>query len=158
MCYSVYLSTNNQKDLTEYNTELVILNRIAKNDETHFTTLLKNPHKWYVGSKSGCSCTFRHLTSTELGFGKPVDWYKEEQDEIDATGELFRLIRKLLNGGYSADIISIWEGSDPENVIRMDIDLSQLDEFTFRLFENHQFIFFSSDKSENNTGSASEFP
>ena len=49
----------------------------------------------HVGSKSGCSCTFRHLYSIELGFGEPVDWYPEEPDAIEATIQLASTIRRL---------------------------------------------------------------
>jgi hypothetical protein len=158
MCYSVYLSTNNPTDLAKYNTELATFQRISESDENPFTAMLKNPNKWYVGSKSGCSCTFRHLTSTELGFGEPVDWYPEEQENISATKELFRLISMLFAGGYCADIMSTWEGSEQADIAEMNIDLSRLNESTFRLFENHHFILFASTGSENKDGSLSEFP
>ena len=80
MCYNLYLSTDNQKKLSEYNTELVKFRRIGKSDKSCFTTLLKNSNKWYVGSKSGCSCTFRHLASIELGFGETKNDSDSEAD------------------------------------------------------------------------------
>lgn len=144
--------------MAKYNTELVTFQRLGVRDKNPLTAMLKNPNKWYVGSKSGCSCTFRHLTSTELGFGEPVDWYPEEQENIDATKELFRLIRILFVGGDCADIISIWEGCNPADITEMNIDLSPLNEFTFRLFENHHFVFYASTGSKNKNGRVSEFP
>ena len=142
MCYALYLSTDNQKDLTKHNSDLVRFEPILNDDENHFTMLLKNRNKWYVGSKSGCSCTFRHLKSIELGFGEPEDWYREDQEEIDATKELFHLIEQLIFCEDQVDCISIWEGSDPEDVVKMDVQLSFLSEVSFRFFENHHFVFY----------------
>jgi len=142
MCYALYLSTDSQKDLTKHNSDLVRFEPILNDDENHFTMLLKNRNKWYVGSKSGCSCTFRHLKSIELGFGEPEDWYREDQDEIDATKELFYLIEQLIFCEDQVDCISIWEGSDPEDVVKMDVQLSLLSEVSFRFFDNHHFVFY----------------
>jgi len=142
MGYALYLSTDSQKDLTKHNSDLVRFEPISNDDENHFTMLLKNRNKWYVGSKSGCSCTFRHLKSIELGFGEPEDWYREDQDEIDATKELFNLIDQLIFCEDQVDCISIWEGSDPEDVVKMDVQLSLLSEVSFRFFENRHFVFY----------------
>ena len=141
MCYALYLSTDSQKDLTKQNSDLVRFEPISNDDENHFTMLLKNCNKWYVGSKSGCSCTFRHLKSIELGFGEPEDWYREDQDEIDATKELFHLIEQIIFSEDQVDCISIWEGSDPEDVVKMDVQLSLLSDVSFRFFDNHHFVF-----------------
>ena len=142
MCYTLYLSTDGQLDLTKHNSDLVRFEPISNNDEKPVVMLLKNPNKWYVGSKSGCSCTFRHLKSTELGFGEPEDWYREDQDEINATKELFLLIEQLIFCEHQVDCIDIWEGSDPENVVKMNVQLSLLSEVSFRFFENHHFVFY----------------
>ena len=142
MCYALYLSTDSQKDLTKHNSDLVRFEPISNDDENNFTMLLKNRNKWYVGSKSGCSCTFRHLKSIELWFGEPEDWYREDQDEIDATKELFNLIDQLIFCEDQVDCISIWEGSDPEDVVKMDVQLSLLSEVSFRFFENRHFVFY----------------
>jgi len=80
--------------------------------------------------------------STELGFGEPEEWYREDQDEIDATKELFRLIEQLVFYDHQVDCINIWEGSDSEGVVKMNVQLSLLSEFTFRFFENHHFVFY----------------
>jgi hypothetical protein len=79
--------------------------------------------------------------STELGFGEPEDWYREDQDEIDATKELFRLIEQLIIYEHQVDCINIWEGSDPKDVVKMNVQLSLLNEVSFRFFENHHFVF-----------------
>jgi len=55
----------------------------------------------------------------------------------------------LINQGYCVDTLSIWEGSDPENAVELNVDLSQLDESAFRLFENHHFVYHASRRPEN---------
>ncbi len=87
MCYGVYVSTDSSEDLATRNTDLVRFEKVADPLSDPCITLLDFPSQWYVGSKSRCSCTFRHLTSIELGFSEPVDWYTEEQEELDATRE-----------------------------------------------------------------------
>jgi hypothetical protein len=139
MCYALYLSTNSDEDLTKYDSALVRLERVKAEDED--TRVLMYPNKWYVGSKSGCSCTFRHLTSTELGFGEPVDWAPEEEDEILATTELYRVIRPIISKGYTVDLLDLWVGMDRAEVTTLEVEISAISENTFRLFENHHFVF-----------------
>ena len=139
MCYALYLSTTSKEDLTELNTDLVRFERIRPEDEDARDLL--HSQRWYVGSKSGCSCTFRHLTSTELGFGEPVDWAPEEEDEILATAELYRAIRSIISGGFGVDLLNLWVGMERGEVTEMNIDLHSVPEAAFRLFENHHFVF-----------------
>ena len=80
MCYSIYLSTDSNRDLSTENSDLLRFKQ--ETIEEPIRSILQNEHQWYVGSQSGCSCTFRHLYSTELGFAEPVDWYQEDDDEI----------------------------------------------------------------------------
>ena len=139
MCYAVYLSTTSKDDLTKFNSDLVRLER-AKTEEEDASALLY-PQRWYVGSKSGCSCTFRHLTSTELGFGEPVDWAPEEEDEILATAELYRVIRRIISEEHSVDLLNLWVGMERGEITTMDVDFNSIPEKAFRLFENHHFVF-----------------
>ncbi len=141
MCYAVYLSTNSCAELNCYNTDLVKFESINGSSEDTVTKLLEFTHKWYVGSKSGCSCTFRHLASIELGFGKPEDWYHEEQDELEATQQLYQVIAALLSSGHEVDCIDRWEGAKPENIGVLEVSLDEVSEETFRLFENYRFTF-----------------
>lgn len=80
MCYGVYISTDSTQDLTSHNTNLLRFEKVVDPESDPCISLLEYASRWYVGSKSGCGCTFRHLTSIALGFSEPVDWYKEEQE------------------------------------------------------------------------------
>jgi hypothetical protein len=138
MCYMLYLSTDSPWDLTEFNSELLRFERL-EDDEGEGT--LRNPRKWYVGSKAGCSCTFRHLVSIELGFGEPVTWAPEEEDEIQATAALYRVIVQLRSEGYKVDLLDLWEGEQMSEIPSLVVDLGAISVHEFRLFENHHFIF-----------------
>src|SRR5262245_50629850 len=99
MCYSLYLSTDSPANLRFLNTDLV---RFQKADDYLYKIpgiidLLKFPNKWFVGSISDCSCTFRHLSAIELGFGLPEDWLGEEQVGLDATKQLYDVIVAVLS-------------------------------------------------------------
>jgi hypothetical protein len=101
--------------------------------------LLDFPSQWYVGSKSGCGCTFRHVTSTELGFGEPEDWHPEEEDEINATRELCAVLASLLDAGHRVDLVDRWEAAQPDAITTLDVSLDNVSEREFRMVENYKF-------------------
>ena len=139
MCYSVYLSTDSGENLGARNSALVRFETVANTDAAPYVALLEYPNRWFVGSKAGCSCTFRHLHSIELGFGDPVDWYPEEQDEMDATREIYATLVDLLSSGHQVDLVDAWEGAQVEDIHHLVVSLDQVSSTAFRLFENHRF-------------------
>ena len=141
MCFAVYFSTDSPADLTVHNTDLVRFERIDDGHEDPVAHLLGSENRWYVGSKSVCSCTFRHRMSSDLAFGEPESWFPEEQDELDATGELYGVIASLLAAGHVADCIDRWEGAAPEDIRTISVSLDEVPKAAFLLFENHRFVF-----------------
>jgi len=139
MCYGVYISTDSTRDLTSYNTDLLRFEKVVDPKSDPCIALLEHGSQWYVGSKSGCSCTFRHLKSIELGFSEPVDWYEEGQEELDATLELYAALDSLLTSGHQVDLVDRWEGSRPCDIKTLDVSLGDESARVFRLFENHKF-------------------
>ncbi len=77
--------------------------------------------------------------SVELGFSEPVDWYEEEQDELDATRELYSTLINLLSSGYQVDLVDLWQGAQPKDIIILEVSLDEVSETAFRMFENHKF-------------------
>ena len=140
MCYSLYLSTNSSEDLTRYNSELLKFKRLDAAENAGLI-ILRHRQRWYVGSKSACSCTFRHLPSVELGFGEPVAWYPEDADELRATAELYRVIARLVSAGHQVDCLDIWAGADLQAISEKVVNLEAVSETAFRLFENYHFVF-----------------
>jgi hypothetical protein len=131
------------EDLTVHNSELV---RFTKDlPQIAEVADLRYPNKWHIGSKSGCSRSFRHLHSIELGFGEPVAWYKEALEHIEATIQLIQIIRERVAKGEGVDCIGAWEHQEMYPVAkgRLNVDLSSIKNREFRFFENHHFIFSS---------------
>jgi len=140
MCYSLYLSTSSPEDLTKYNSELVRFRPPEPADEK-WTGLLRHEHKWFVGSKSQCSCTFRHFTSPDLGFTEPLDWFPEDKDNIQATAELQRVIHALVSAREQVDCLDAWFDARPEAIKEMAVKFNTVSEKQFLLFENYHFLF-----------------
>lgn len=142
MCYSVYISTDSSEDLGGRKSALIGFQKVSDFDADPCATLLDSANKWCVTAPEGCSCGFRHLCqeSVDLGFTVPQDWSPEEQNEIDATAELYRILVSLLAGGHKVDLVDVWEAQAiPEQVTVLDVALDEVPEKTFRLFEGHKF-------------------
>jgi hypothetical protein len=141
MCYVLLLSTTSNADLTEFNSDA--LRFTTELPQIADVAQLEFPHRWYVGSRSGCSCGFRHLYSIELGFGEPVDWFEESSEDIEATLDLIRVIRALHERGESVDCVDAWDHREMHPVAEttLEVDLDTVSDTQFRLFENHRFVF-----------------
>jgi hypothetical protein len=139
MCYSVFLSTSSPEDLSVHSTARVKFQ--TEDIGENVARILLHEHKWFIGSQSGCSCTFRHLTSPELGFGKPEEWYPEEGDELAATGEFVAVVRQLLNGGHEVDCVDVWNQEAGGGIATRQVELSVVSDEEFRFFENFHFVF-----------------
>src|SRR5262245_2689910 len=111
MCYALLLSTTSSDDLSQLNTDAVKFNAIPERLSSNH---LLYPHKWYIGSRTGCSCSFRHLYGPEFEFGVPEDWFPEEQSDIEATLQFIRLIRSLITKSEKVDCIDLWESDEIE--------------------------------------------
>ena len=139
MCYALILSTTSSEDLSQYNCEEIRFDQAVP--EHLLVDRLLYPSKWYVGSRTGCSCAFRHLYEPDLGFGVPEDWFPEEEADIQATQIFVRLVRSLLAKGESVDCIDSWDGKSETPFARLTVNLSQIRDEEFRFIENHHFDF-----------------
>jgi hypothetical protein len=139
VCYAVYLSTDSPQDLAQHNIDLIHFEHESIPESVG--SMLLYPHQWYVGSKSGCSCTFRHLYSVELGFGKLVAWYQEDEHEIAATLLFVKVVRALVERGHKVDCVDAWHGASMDDIHHRQVNLNELKDEQFRFFENHHFHF-----------------
>jgi len=143
MCYMTLLSTTSNEDLSQQNDNLVRFSRDLPGlaEESH----LAHPHRWFIGSRDGCSCGFRHLyvDSVDLGFAEPQEWYPEEPEDIEATRRLAATIRRLVDGGAQVDCVDAWDhGSDANGLSgTIHVDLAAVPDQALRFFENHRFVF-----------------
>ena len=143
MCYVLILSTTSDEDLSQFNCDEIKFN--AGVPERLPAERLKHLHKWYVGSRTTCSCTFRHLAGPDFDFGIPEDWFPEDPANIEATLIFVRVVRDLLAKGESVDCIDAWESTLAEAPRLLTVDLGQIRDEEFRFFENHHFEFVVND-------------
>ena len=143
MCYEVILSTTSGADLSQFNEDGLRFED-SHPERASFSQLLY-PNKWYIGSRTGCSCSFRHLYEPEHGFGAPEAWFPEETSDIEATLKFIRLVRSLIVSGERVDCFDLWAGSDavPTLSVPMRVNLRTLHDEEFRFFENYHFDFES---------------
>lgn len=144
MCYMTLLSTTADTDLSVHNNELVTFTRSLPGipEEKY----LAHEFKWFIGSKSVCSCELRHVyvDSVSLGFGEPEDWLPEEPDKIEATRQISAVIRSLVKSGAEVDCVDAWD-DDQDTAVplagEIEVDLSKVQDRAFRFFEMHRFTF-----------------
>jgi hypothetical protein len=136
-----YISTDCEDDLSALTTDLVQFEKPSAEKQAPCPRILKHEHKWFVGSKSECSCTFRHLLyeSVELGFNEPQDWFPEEADDIDATRRLYVILNDMVQRGYQVDLLDCWSGDENEDTASLDVSFGQIPVNHFRLFEGYLF-------------------
>lgn len=141
MCYFVYLSTDSSDDLSKENNDLIKFEK--KSIDKSLASFLQFKNEWYVGSKDGCSCAFRHLMkeNLDLGFCEPNDWFKEDDDQIKATFLFLNIVRNLINKGNQVDCIDVWYDADSEDIVKKIVNLQDIKAGEFRFFENHYFQF-----------------
>jgi hypothetical protein len=143
MCYALLLSTDSPEDLAAHDQELVSFSRELPGLPEE--SALAYPHRWYVRSRHGCSCGFRHLhtSSVELGFGEPVDWYPEAADDLAATLAFVAVVRALCASGARIDCVDAWGGSEKSAPLAgtVEVDLASVPDRAFRFFEGHRFVF-----------------
>ena len=139
MCYSVYLSTESAEDLATNNEHLIRFKKVIDIEEDSSISLLSYSNVWYVGSQYDCSCGFRHIMTDDLGFSEPVDWYDEDEEDIEATKKVYQVLLRLVQQGYAVDLVDKWEGTQNKNIKAKDISLKEIGANEFQFFENHLF-------------------
>ena len=142
MCYMVYISTDCADDLSRQSSDLVRFGKPSVETYSPCPPILKHVHKWFVGSKSECSCTFRHLCrdSVDLGFGVPEDWFPEEEAEIEATREFYGILKEMVQQGHHVEVLDCWSGDEEKDAVVLDVSLSEVPVDHFRLFEGYLFM------------------
>lgn len=143
MCYMIVLSTDSNLELSQFNGRFLQFSKqLPQLPEESF---LRYANKWYLGSKEGCSCDFRHLDygNIALGFAEPIAWIPEQSESILATQEAVRVFNLLVRGGAKLDCIDIWAEDDQQiwPYESLCIDLNTVSETIFRFFERYHFNF-----------------
>ena len=140
MCYFLYISTDCDHDLSTHNNDLIKLEKVVGKDKELPIEILSHPNIWYVGSANGCSCGFRHLMHPDLGFSEPVDWYEENEKDIEATKQLYDILSKLLRQGQMVEVVDKWTHIESKDINTMNVSFSKVKRDEFRLIENYKYI------------------
>jgi hypothetical protein len=137
----VYISTDCSDDLRPLATELLRFEKPSKETYSRAPSVLDHQHNWFVGSKSGCSCTFRHLSkgAEKLGFDGPQDWFPEEPDGIDATKQLYDVLKSIVDRGFLVSLLDCWSGDEDCDATKMEVSFSEVPCQHFRMMEGCLF-------------------
>ena len=142
MCYMVLLSTDSPADLAVHDDDLIAFSRALPGLPEE--ALLAHPQRWFVGSRSRCSCGFRHLhpSSVELGFAEPVDWFPEQAEDVEATLRFIAVVRELVAQGAHVDCVDAWTSDARSDLAgTVEVALSRVSDRAFRFMESHRFVF-----------------
>lgn len=144
MCNLVFISTDSLEDLAINSNGTLNLDfsRASADDLKQIQGMLAHQNVWFVGRFGGCSCHFRHVIAGNepFDFVAPQDWDDEEEDDIQATITIYKVIKGLIEKGFSVDLID-FEDEPPEEFNRLEVDLIQVSPSEFRFFENYRFTF-----------------
>jgi len=144
MCFMTVLSTDSPRDLAQLGDAHLTFSRSVP--ALPEAACLEHAHRWYLGSREGCSCGFRHLmaASASLGFGAPEDWYPEDVDDVAATLAVVAAFKCILADGAQLDCVDGWASDQPAPMAlaaTIGVDLGTLPAGHFRFIENHRFTF-----------------
>jgi hypothetical protein len=127
----------------------VSFERLTDADTEPACSLLGYPHTWFVSWMGGCSCGFRHFAPgiEHLGatFGAPEDRCPEDDEEIENTRHLYRVISGLVRSGHAVECLDVLEGTPPEQVVVLDVVLADVPEGHLRPLENSLLRFARAD-------------
>ncbi|MEQ1935878.1 MAG: hypothetical protein ABL962_18630, partial [Fimbriimonadaceae bacterium] len=103
--------------------------------------LLQYPKQWYLTREfGGCSCHFRAYLCEEPEFGPLEDW-EEDDDDIEATRQIFALFKNIHQSGYGLDLLCLWQPVELEDIRAVRVSFTQVTIDSFRFFENYYFSF-----------------
>ena len=134
MCYELYISANNPLK-EQLKSEYVSFEQINDAQRNNLSSHLKHEFNYYIGSKAGCSCSFRYWEN-DFGFTEPQDWTDEDPDDIKGTIALYKAIINLFPSSTLITIIPTWCGDDIPSQETELINLDSIAENKFIIFTN----------------------
>ncbi len=142
MCHSIYISTTSPEDLAALPSSLFCFQSDPSLDKEIKVGFPGNRYRWHLlGRYGGCSCHFRHLAAgSDFEFGVPEAWSPEDADDIESTLAAYDVFARIVASGNELEVVDLWEGTSPENVIAMEVSLSHVPRESFQFFEGYKFI------------------
>ncbi|MBC8064679.1 MAG: hypothetical protein H7Y17_07600 [Chlorobia bacterium] len=144
MCYSLYISTTSEHDLSELNSDLCQFEKYVGPEDQEIVDLLAHPSKWYLSvyGSPGCSCHFRHKLGGDVPpyFEEPQEWANEDSDEIESTLKAYDHFKWIVDAGHSLDIVDVWTETKAEQVMVMEVSLGKISREAFHFIEDVRFV------------------
>lgn len=152
MCYTIYLSTTTEEDLSKLTSEVIRFEPILDwvpdpipGEDDSLEGLMCHPHLWFLVSRyGGCSCHYRHLgKGSDMRFGPPEDWSPEDDEDVESTQAVYDVFARILREGHELDVLDVWANTPVDSVSTIEVRLSQVPRESFRFFDGTRFQFVS---------------
>jgi hypothetical protein len=146
MCNSIFFSTDSVEDFSRLTTKRLAVEPLWSGEEAAAVVMLDHPNRCFLTREfGGCSCYFRtyatEVNSHPPSFDEPYDWCPEDDDDIEATAEFYRMIKHLLVSGHQVDTVCILNDPSVDAMTSIEVDLSLVSESSFKFFDNYHFKF-----------------
>lgn len=139
MCYLIFFSTTDKRNFGDSSSAFFQIEPIKSTDPDDVVDSLAHPFKWYLASRyGGCSCHYRHWPGGDPLFGPPVDWFPEDEDDVEATAGFYDFVSSIVHAGHNIDVIDIWGPGEEEAFPTTAVRLSEVSRADFRFVENHR--------------------
>lgn len=142
MCNTIYLSTTSEQNLAELNSKHCQFEKFAFDQDREIVELLAYPARWFLSVHGGCSCHFRHYISRDHPplFDEPQEWAEEDADEVESTRWAYDHFKSIVEAGYQLDIVDVWSDTAAEDVLTIEISLSEVGRESFRFIEAGRLV------------------
>ncbi len=148
MCRLIYVSTTSEEDLGAVASEHIRFEPTTAQDDAVVLALLEHPRRWYLTREfGGCSCHFRHCMAIDshtgeriIDFEPPQPWLPEEPDDVAATVEAYEVFRRIVEEGYSLDIVDVWADARPETVESVAVSVTEVPPDNFRFHDDRRLV------------------
>ena len=74
--------------------------------------------------RPGAVARFGTWLKTASDFREPEDWCPEEEDEVKATIELYRVITSLRASGHQVDCLDLWVDTPADQIREKPVNLA----------------------------------
>lgn len=68
-------------------------------------------------------------------FAEPQDWSPEDVDEVDSIKWPYDHFKEIVEAGHQLDIVDVWTDTSAEDVVDIEVSLSEVGREAFRFVE-----------------------
>lgn len=137
MCLALYIGSTSSFE--SFSSELLVLQPVD-DGMAPVRAWFASPHVAFVGVPT-CNCAFAHVIAEE-----PIEWFEgmfegpeNREEQIQAAGELLRLIGSALATSPEVEMYPVWNGDEKEPP-KGTISLLHSAQVPARFFLNERFL------------------